>query len=309
MVFDIGSYLNKFKHRKEASDVAILYFLAAIDIIVWVVVYFELEPPQTGQILHLICGGVLAICIFGIIMSNISNNKSLKLYQRVLSDYEKAFKGIRPSGSQHYVLPNYQTFGQIQFTNREYRMWVDQGRMVFLPSPPANLKDDILLSTIELETSKIISYYQTGQKFLETKISGGGSTGANVPGAILGGAVGGMVGALIGGQSKTDPITSETIVHDERVTYVIYNNNGESIALRFDYDFYNILVALLPEKDRVAFSGMPVNRPQQSVGQSNNEIPIADKIKQLDNLLAQGIITESEYRDARAELIKNYIAH
>ena len=130
-----------------------------------------------------------------------------------------------------------------------------------------------------------------GEVYRETKVSGGGSS---MKGAAAGKVLAGDTGAIIGSRKG---IRSETITHDTRAVSLLYrDNSGENKELSFDDGAYHIFQRVIPEKN---FDVVTAQKAQ-AVKQENR---IADKLKQLDELRKEGILTEKEFENKKKSLL------
>lgn len=146
-----------------------------------------------------------------------------------------------------------------------------------------------------IHISDIQYFSREGDVYTETKISGGGSTGLNIGGAIIGGIVAGPVGAIIGGQSEAQPIKSETIRHDERKTVLVHNKG----KLEFAPEDYAVLMKLIPEKELSAIQQKKALETHQDK-QSSPE----GKLRKLQALHNDGLLTDEEFEEKRKKLIE-----
>jgi hypothetical protein len=153
-----------------------------------------------------------------------------------------------------------------------------------------------LYKLISEPLSNIKHFKHDGEVSYETKISGGSGGGSSIGGAITGGIIAGSVGAVIGSRKKTEEITSERIRHDNRQT-VLEVQDG---AYYFDYDGYDILLELIPEKE---YTFVQELKRQKVMPNANIQLSIPDMIRELAKLRDEGILTDEEFSVKKGELL------
>ncbi|MDD3713066.1 MAG: hypothetical protein PHZ28_06205, partial [Candidatus Izemoplasmatales bacterium] len=131
----------------------------------------------------------------------------------------------------------------------EYFYWQDQESIHFFPCPPVSAQNSRIYGFSKKKAD--IKYYEmVGEKFYENKISGGGSEGPNIGGAIIGAQLGGTAGAIIGGQQTIKPIESELILHDTRKLLMIFSLDDGVSEIICNSEFFGVLKVNLPEKSK-----------------------------------------------------------
>lgn len=151
---------------------------------------------------------------------------------------------------------------------------------------------------------KDIEYFTIrGEVGNETRITGGqiSGGGSSVKGAVVGGILAGGAGAIIGSRKpiKNESIKSETIMKDNRETFLNFFIDGIKYSMFFNYKGYLLLQTIIPEKN--------YNKNQNNItnySNSKSEDDIINKIKQLGELKDEGILTESEFENKKNELLK-----
>lgn len=135
-----------------------------------------------------------------------------------------------------------------------------------------------------------IQYFQRdGQLTKETRVTGV-ERKPNMAGAIIGGAIAGGTGAIIGATSGTTTINSHTITHDTRTTLLVHQNKVYKLAPK-DYE---VLLALIPEKEITVV---------KSSKQRSKTTDTVEKMRQLNMMKEEGLITQSEYDTKKAEIL------
>ena len=161
-----------------------------------------------------------------------------------------------------------------------------------------------------------IQYFSIrGDKYATTEISGGGGTvgGSAITGAIVGGAIAGGTGAVIGSrkESTIDPIKSNTVVINEKETYIKIKSmdgtiseitaSGHSGIKNNPEKFYEVLKQLIPEKE-YAYMEAQRNLNSQSSGKENS---IEERLTKAKELFDNGLITQEEYEKKRESILED----
>ena len=189
--------------------------------------------------------------------------------------------------------------------NFEYFYWQDDELINFFPCPPKSVFDS-RVNGITRKKAEVKYYEVVGEKFYENKISGGGSEGPNIAGAIVGGQLFGTAGAIVGGQQTINPIESTLVLHDTRMTRLIFTYNEGMNELLCDSNFYNVLKIHLPEKSKEIYDEIIKHQViKKSLGEEDNNIN--QKFKILEQLLKEGHITKAEYDVKKQKLIDEIV--
>lgn len=161
-------------------------------------------------------------------------------------------------------------------------------------------KPDVLtlqLKSIPIES--ILYFEEIGELRKYTKLSGGGSS---LKGALVGYAIAGDAGAIVGSR---EPIKTEVISEDDRRIELIYKNqDGDIENLEFTHDAYKVLTKLIPSKNLKAVAKLNIS-PQNIVSDHDlhNSHTIKDKLKQLNDLKAEGLITEEKFTVQKQKIL------
>jgi hypothetical protein len=172
-----------------------------------------------------------------------------------------------------------------------------------------NILDGIYNSLSYIFKKDIIYYTVEGNQSHEQKISGGGGTigGVSIAGAAVGGILFGPIGMIIGSRKKTEiqEIKSETITKDNRKLVLYYSRNSKTEKIEFSADSYADFKRILPEYDLSVVNSGSARKDDNSEKKlneknTNNKI---EKIKELQDLLQQELITLEEFNKLKKEII------
>lgn len=172
----------------------------------------------------------------------------------------------------------------------------------------SKLNDYIYVKKIPVESIKF--YQKSGDIQREVKITGGGGGGSSIEGAVVGGLIAGEAGAVIGSRKKTDPIKSETVVHDEReVVLYYYENENDTILQKMTFfeDAYKIFLSWIPGKEYQAVNAtvkaeqIEVSVPTKSTEVSTNTLTA--ELLELVKLKESGVLTEEEFVLAKKKML------
>ncbi len=261
------------------------------------------------------CGVLLVIYFIILAISNSADEKEYseirsKMETIVFEYYEKILK---QHNAPSVLIYKFNMYGY------EVSLWVDDENMYFISSErdvSARIEEDknrileIDLDDIEqvdpkkyiyfgtIELSRIRYFKLEGNIYTETRISGGGGGGSSVGGAIVGGIVAGNTGAIIASRRPNEGIRSNTITHDGRQVLVYYDSeiDGKLTSKEMSYGAYPLLMQYIPQKE------------YQFVLNQSSESKISDesniqKIKELASLMRDGIVTEEEFNQKKAQLL------
>ena len=182
-------------------------------------------------------------------------------------------------------------FGYGLKKGQAYYIWKANGALNFFPAI-ANVQDPkALLKSIPL--SDILFYEEIGERYHETKISGGGGRNVSIAGAMVGNAIGGTAGAVLLGNKGPKPINSRDVVHDTRAVSLRVPNQ---VSLNFSYGDYNTFLLVIPEKAATAISAPKETKTAEVVSS-------ADEIVKYKKLLDDGIITQEEFNAKKKQLL------
>lgn len=150
-----------------------------------------------------------------------------------------------------------------------------------------------------------IDYFErTGEVFHESKISGGGGGGVSIVGAIVGGIIAGGTGAIIGSRQRVNPIKSEIITHDERVTNLkFYDRNNERHTLALGANAFEVFQDVIPEKEHgfvMANKSSKTLTENSSSEKGKSEIEL---LREFAKLKDEGIITVEEFEAKKKQLL------
>lgn len=188
----------------------------------------------------------------------------------------------------------------------QYFLWKQEGIKLFPTEPTLETHHLYTVArTINISLDSIEYFYQTGEIYRETKISGGGGGGASIGGAIVGGVIAGDAGAVIGSRKKTDEIKSETITHDTRETVLNYFSDGKRNAVHFAYSDFSAFKDLFPEKEKSIVDSINANKIIAESLEKDRADNIANTIKSLADLRdGKGILSETEFEEKKKILLE-----
>ncbi len=143
-----------------------------------------------------------------------------------------------------------------------------------------------------------INYFsREGQKYTETKISGGGTKSCNMVDVAIAGAIAGSTGALIAARPQNESIKSEIIRHDERRTILVYNKG----RLEFAPEDYDVFMKLIPDKEFSVVQTQRANKNADNRSKTENSL---DALRKLKAMLDEGLITQNEYDAKKTDILK-----
>lgn len=271
------------------------------------------EPDLAFVICFYLFGGIGLFMVIVAISIRRHLKKQGRDYKKVWMHYLAVAKTINCPQKWIYLSFIRPDSPEAPFDPIPYGFWIEDGSLVFFPANPTpeTYRGFRYCRLVRINSGKIIHFYQTGEKFYENKISGGGSTGPNIGGAIIGNAIAGGVGAIIGGQSQTEAIHSELVVHDERAVVIKTTSfKGDEVSLVCSVEIYESLNALIPEKNKILMdtirqkkiieAAVPTSHPA-TVG--NPEANVIDKIKKLQQLRDSGVIDDAEFQARKNKLL------
>lgn len=178
---------------------------------------------------------------------------------------------------------------------RTYYIWKDKEDLKFFPAAKSFNNEDNTLKTVPL--SSILFYETTGERYHETKISGGGGRRVSVTGAVVGKAVGGTAGAVLLGNKGAKPVTSRDVVHDNRAVALRFPNQ---MFINFAFQDYTVFRMVIPEKDSAAVT-QKKTAPQKKA--ETPSVSAADEIAKYKKLLDDGAITKEEFELKKKQLL------
>lgn len=173
--------------------------------------------------------------------------------------------------------------------------------IIYPKDPNLTIQD---LHIIKIKLDDIEFFQEEGEVYREQVISGGGSGKINVGGAIVGDILAGPAGMILGGQRKVEEIKSETVTHDTRKIVLSYFLNKKSKIRRklfFSKDIKQFFSDNIPEKE---FSIVELNKKKKLVDNNNNaNSSVKDKMKELNEMLKENLITQEEYDEKKKALL------
>lgn len=152
-----------------------------------------------------------------------------------------------------------------------------------------------------------IKYYELqGEIVNENRITGGG--GSNIGWAVVGGVIAGGAGAIIGSRNKIDSIKSELITHDNRATYLFFNDKeNKKLQIIFNFNAYKTLNELIPDKAYEIINMIKTNEILEKANTGDASSKIANQIRELAKLKEEGILTDEEFNDKKKSLLEKMV--
>ena len=157
---------------------------------------------------------------------------------------------------------------------------------------------ELKLRTIPI--TDILYFEEIGELRKYTKLSGGGSS---LKGGLIGYVLAGDAGAIVGSRES---IKTEVVSEDDRRIELIYKNqDGEIENLEFTHDGHKVLKQLIPSKDlrRISNIAISESKSMNPDKEQNNSKTTKDKLLQLNELKAEGLITEEEFSIQRQKIL------
>ena len=262
-----------------------------IILIIWII-----KSPSTFFIGLII---FIGICILDKILNG--KKRELKRKEKYL-EYEKKNKEYEEELTEHNISCNTLIVncrdGSEKIAETKQYIWVEDNNLCFLPIELQNNGSDSNIYKIPI---KDIEYYSIqGSLTQETIISGGGGEvgGSSIGGAIIGGIIAGSTGAIIGSRKKgkIEPIKSETVTHDDRITFMNYFINNVRHTMFFDFEDYETFSKIIPEKKHD-------NQINNQCGEKTEKTTALQQLKDLAELKANGILTDEEFAEKKKILL------
>lgn len=184
------------------------------------------------------------------------------------------------------------------FESSKIGVLIKDGYLLIIPNEVLEDKDPKKIDFFKISIDNIECYGIDGEKYRETKISGGGSGSINYGGAIVGAVLAGAPGMIIGGQRTVNEVKSELITHDERVTYINYFEDGVRKKITFLLDLHQYLLDMIPHKsDDIVYS------KKKALLVNGEEKSKKDKLQELTDMLNDGLISNDDYESAKRDIL------
>ena len=159
---------------------------------------------------------------------------------------------------------------------------------------------ELKLKSIPIDS--ILYFEEVGELRKYTTISGGGTS---LKGALLGYAIAEDVGAIIGSR---EPITTNVVSEDDRRIELIYKNKeGQIENLEFKHDAYSVFKRLIPLKElrRIVSLNAVEDTKDNAITDKQESQTVKEKLKQLNELKAEGLITEKEFSEQKKKILES----
>ena len=184
------------------------------------------------------------------------------------------------------------------------KVMITPSELIMFPQGPGLKASDLKVTKIKIDD--IEHFQEEGEVYREQVISGGGSGKINVGGAIVGDIIAGPAGMIIGGQRKVNEIKSETVTHDTRkvvLTYFINKKSKYRGKIVFNKNIKQFLLDNIPEKE---YSIVELNKKKELIKDNSKNINTKDKIKELNEMLEEKLITKEEFEKKKKELLDKF---
>ena len=181
---------------------------------------------------------------------------------------------------------------------------VDNKKMIIYPEISGIRVEDI--NVLQIELDNIEFFRPTGEIYREHVISGGGSGKINVAGAIVGDLIAGPAGMILGGAPRVNEVKSELVTHDTRkieLSYFLDSTHKTRRSLFFGLDVFQYFSDNIPEKE---YTVVDTKKKKNLINDGNSSLNIKDKIKELNEMLKDGLITQEEYDQKKAKLLDDF---
>lgn len=162
----------------------------------------------------------------------------------------------------------------------EYLMWCTDQSLCWFPIELSVGEENFKL--VQIPKDQIYFYVESGD--VNTIVNGTGGHSS--------------YSFLTGFHGKINPINVSTTIQDTRCIQLYYKENGADNRFDLAFEDLNYLRRILPGKDYET-----VARSQASVPHTTSEKTTSDKLKELSDMLANELITQQEYDEARRSLV------
>ncbi|WP_066498779.1 SHOCT domain-containing protein [Abyssisolibacter fermentans] len=150
----------------------------------------------------------------------------------------------------------------------QFYLWIQQNILYLLHTHTNGVEK------LSLNINNISCFYMYGNVYNELKIEGGGS--------------------IYYPFDYIEPISSHKSKADDRKVVVEYKYSNKKCSMMFNGTFYDLLMKKIPEKEL-----------QRNKSDSNNNIAnnVYDELRELKNLMEEGIISEIEFNQKKEKLL------
>lgn len=194
----------------------------------------------------------------------------------------------------------------------QHYLWIDNGMLNIFPMAQyyihwhtsSESKPDV--SELKLKSvpiNSILYFEEIGELRKYTTVSGGGTS---LKGALLGYAVAEDIGAIIGSR---EPIKTSVVSEDDRSVELIYKNKDGNIEnLEFTHDAYKVFKNLIPEKELRRIVNLKASKKEGKVSKNKVQQPqtAKDKLKQLKEMMNEGLLTEDEFLEQKRKILDSF---
>lgn len=219
--------------------------------------------------------------------------------------YKRIEAEMNPPKDCVHISTRYNDFVSPAINYQEILFWKSNNCLMMLISEISYVgsardckKKDLPVFAAKIPLDKVQYFHMEGDVQTYTEVSGGGSTGTNVKGAVVGGLVAGQAGAVIGSRPSIEPVHTTTHTNDNREVFLVYydeNNQLRNLKIyRWDYDK---LKAFIPEKEYSFVVAQAQKAPEKKDDPK-------ERLTKLNDLLKDGLITQEEFDKKKEKILE-----
>ncbi len=303
--------MNEEKSGWKLDDIAVCMVLGSFVGIILSI--FLVRLIGTGSIILCVISILCFIVGFAVIMIEKSNDKSahianINAFQEEYDEYVDNL-GIEKSDMQVTLIFLDETCNT--HLPMQHYLWIENRMLNFFPMAQYYIQwhtssmykpdvSELKLKSIPIDS--ILYFEEVGELRKYTTVSGGGTS---LKGALLGYAIAEDIGAIIGSR---EPITTNVVSEDDRRIELIYKNEeGQIENLEFKHDAYNVFKKLIPLKElrKIVSLNTVENKKHNKIKESQKSQTVKEKLKQLSELEAEGLITEEEFSEQKKKVLES----
>lgn len=313
--------MNDKKRRIDPAGAAVVGFLGIIILMISFVALGDDFPLELWVLLFVI---VCAIMMGGFIGTLVQNKNDKDQLIQNMDEFQREYDVYTEKLG---VVKNEATVTLIELDQYNFKvkipqyMWISEGVLRIFPRAEfykrsrttSEHKADVLTLQIKsIPIDSILYFEEIGELHKYVTVSGGGYS---VEGAYAGHFLGDDIGAVIGSRV---PIESKVVSEDDRAIELIYKDRSGNVQnLEFDHDSYKILKKMIPSKELRLIVGLSQSQGQaqaQVQVQPNSDVAAQpqttrDKLKELNDMKAEGLITEEEYSEQKKKLLDSFASN
>lgn len=305
------------KKNLDLGDKAVNLLLGSIAIMILSIVISALSDFSGDYIPYIIYGSValfMLSLIIGTVMIKVEKNNNKAVHIENINAFQEEYDkyvdmiGIVKSDIKITLLES----GMHPFEAEiSHYLWVADDCIKLFPraeyyrayeTSSVNRPDVSELQLKSVPIDSILYFEEMGELRKYATVSGGGTS---LKGALLGYAIAEDVGAIIGSR---EPITTKIVSEDDRRIELVYKNKeGEIENLEFKHDAYDVFKKLIPLKEfrKIVSLNTVQSTKSGAVTETQKSQTAKEKLKQLKELKAEGLITEEEYSEQKKKVLES----